>query len=108
MNMRRLKYWVNNAKQEIISLYSDHLAVNLNTKQSILKPLWIVEHINLSELKLRVYYFLSKVQALTKVNQLIKKPLLARLENKIKSYDATYDLIILIITLLTTFKLIGV
>jgi len=103
-----MQYWLNKTKKQIVKLYQSALELKLNTVHNIIKLYWIVEHINLSELKLRVYYFLSKVQALTKVNQLIKKPLLARLENKIKSYDATYDLIILIITLLTTFKLIGV
>jgi hypothetical protein len=103
-----MQYWLNKTKKQIVKLYQSALELKLNTVHNIIKLYWIVEHINLSELKLRVYYFLSKVQALTKVNQLIKKPLLARLENKIKSHDATYDLIILIITLLTTFKLIGV
>jgi len=100
--MRRLKYWVNNAKQEIISLYSDHLAVNLNTKQSILKPLWIVEHVNIKALSLRCYYYVSLEKALRFINMLTSHKQ-AIFEGFFKRYDSTLTFIGVIISILAYF-----
>jgi len=83
MNMRRLKYWVNNAKQEIISLYYSHIETYLANNQGLIKPYWTVEHINLKKLSIRLYYFLNDSKALKFIKQLTRKTLRSQIKKQI-------------------------
>jgi hypothetical protein len=96
-----MKYWLNESKKQIVKLYNQALECKVDKVHSIIKPYWIVEHINLIALKVRLYYFLAKDQALNFIRSIIH-PKRNQIEKKLKSHDSTITSIIGIATLALT------